>query len=115
MKITLEIQEEIKKLYVSGLGIVKISKQIHTSPKKVKEALLCCGIDIKAEDRMFGPKKVKPVGYWDIKKNCEIAAQECRNRGEFYKKYSTAAKNSNKNGWMNSLKNISQGNLFTLL
>jgi hypothetical protein len=100
MKITLEIQEEIKKLYVSGLGIVKISKQIHTSPKKVKEALLCCGIDIKAEDRMFGPKKVKPIGYWDIKKNCEIAAKECRNRGEFYKKYSTAAKNSNKNGWM---------------
>ena len=101
MEITLEIREKIKALYISGFGIVKISKQIHTSPKKVKEALLECGIDIHTDDREFGPRKIKPSGYWDTKEHCENAAKECRNRGEFYKKHSIAAKNSNINGWMN--------------
>jgi len=100
MKITLEVREKIKNLYVSGVGIVKISKQIHTSPKKVKEALSECGIDINSEDREFGPRKIKPAGYWDTKEHCENAAKECRNRGEFYKKYSIAARNSNINGWI---------------
>lgn len=98
MNITKEIEKTIKELYIGGLGIVKISKQIHTSPDKVKKALLNCGIDVTSSENKYALRK--PFGYWDNKDNCEKVAMNCRNRGEFYEKYSAAAKVSYKNGWI---------------
>lgn len=63
MNITKDIEKIIKELYIGGLGIVKISKQIHTSPDKVKKALLNCGIDVTSSENKYALKK--PFGYWD--------------------------------------------------
>lgn len=42
----------------------------------------------------------KPKDYWNNFDNCENAAKTCRNRAEFYKKFSKAAMLSKRYGWI---------------
>lgn len=42
----------------------------------------------------------KPRNYWNYE-TCKEAASNCKNRGEFWEKYSTAASLSSKNEWLN--------------
>ena len=100
MKITEQIKYKIKEFYESGLSTVKISKEIHTSPKIIKEVLFSVGIDIHDDNRTTGPRMKHTSGYWLKKENCENAAKQCRNRREFYHKFSTAAKKSRQNNWI---------------
>jgi hypothetical protein len=44
-----------------------------------------------------GISKQKPSGYWKIKENRNIAASNCKNVNEYFKKYPTSYRNSDKN------------------
>ena len=54
--------------------------------------------------------KQKPRNYWNYD-NCKSAASECINRSSFLKKYPTAYKNSNKNGWLYNFFPVNEKNL----
>ena len=85
--------------YANMVSTVKISKMLHTNPKKVKEILLELGVDIHDPDKPIG-KKTKPIGYWDVKEHNDYAASQCRNRREFSKKFLSAYKSAKKHGWI---------------
>ena len=96
---TEEEKKQIYELYKNCNGVAKIGKMLHTSPKKVKKALLEMGIDIADPNKSIGIS-IKPIGYWKIRINNENAAKQCRNRSEFSKKFESAYKIAIKNGWI---------------
>ena len=88
------------KMYKDGIGIVRIGKELHTNPKKVKKILLedYC-IDITTDDKKKG-NRPKPFGYWNIKENNIEAAKKCKNKKEFSDKYFGAFNAAKRNGWL---------------
>lgn len=92
---------EIINLYKSGLSTKKLEKICHINSKKIKNILFENGIDIHSRgDSKCGPRLKRCDGFWADKKNCEDAAKQCRNRGEFNKKFSAAWKSSKEHGWL---------------
>lgn len=89
----------IYQMYADNISTVIISREFHTSPKKIKNVLLELGVDIHDPNKPIG-KKVKPIGYWDVRENNEEAASKCRNRRDFSKKYSVAYKSAKTHGWI---------------
>ena len=96
---TEETKHKIYEMYKHEIGTVKISKEIHTSPKKIREVLLEFGIDIHDPNKPIG-KKVMPIGFWEIKENNEKAASKCKKRREFSQKFYGAYKAAKKHGWL---------------
>lgn len=95
-----EEKEKIFELYNNGMGIVNISKEVHTSPKKVKLILLNeYNIDIAKPNSKANNGKL-PFGYWNVKENCEEAAKQCRNRLNFQQKFLGAYQASKRNNWL---------------
>ena len=94
-----KIKREVYEMYAKNIGTVKISKQVHTSPQKIKEILFGLGVDIHDPNKVIG-KRIKPKGYWNIKENNERAASECRNRAEFCRKYIIAYYAAKNFGWI---------------
>lgn len=96
-----EEKEKIFELYNNGMGIVKISKEVHTSPKKVKLLLLNeYNIDITKPNSKANNGKL-PFGYWNVKENCENAAKQCKTKALFEEYFLSAYQASRRNGWLN--------------
>ena len=94
-------KKEIVKLvdeYKNGSSTKFLREKYHTSHKKIKQILLENGIDIHNPNCEY--LKHKPIGYWNNKEHCEEVAKQCRNRGDFQKKFPAAYLVSKKNGWL---------------
>ena len=92
-------KKEILSKYASGIGVVKIAKEMHTSSRKITKILLEIGVDIHDPYRSVG-KVTRTTEYWLVKANNETAAKQCRNRRDFYNKYNLAAQIAKKENWL---------------
>ena len=93
-------KEKIFELYNNNVGIVNISEEIHTSPKKIKMLLLDeFNIDVTKPGSKTNKGKL-PFGYWNVKENCENVAKQVNTKQDFKTKHITAYVASRRNGWL---------------